>query len=64
MAVLNPRQTAAWAAGLGPERRSRGDAKTDGLDAQTLARGLLAGYGRASVLPSETVQAVRRGCAS
>lgn len=51
--VLNPRQTAAWAAGLGLR------AKTDGLDAQTLARGLLAGYARASVLPSETVQALR-----
>ena len=51
--VLNPRQTAAWAAGLGLR------AKTDGLDALTLARGLLAGYGRASVLPSETVQALR-----
>jgi transposase len=51
--VLNPRQTAAWAAGLGLR------AKTDGLDAQTVARGLLAGYARASVLPSETVQALR-----
>ena len=51
--VLNPRQTAAWAAGLGLR------AKTDGLDAQTLARGLLAGYARASVLPSEAVQALR-----
>jgi transposase len=51
--VLNPRQTAAWAAGLGLR------AKTDGLDAQTLARGLLAGYARASALPSETVQALR-----
>lgn len=51
--VLNPRQTAAWAAGLGLR------AKTDGLDAQTLARGLLAGYARPSVLPSETVQALR-----
>jgi transposase len=51
--VLNPRQTAAWGAGLGLR------AKTDGLDAQTLARGLLAGYARASVLPSETVQALR-----
>ena len=51
--VLNPRQTAAWAASLGLR------AKTDGLDAQTLARGLLAGYARASVLPSETVQALR-----
>jgi transposase len=51
--VLNPRQTAAWAEGLGLR------AKTDGLDAQTLARGLRAGYARASVLPSETVQALR-----
>jgi transposase len=51
--VLNPRQTASWAASLGLR------AKTDGLDAQTLARGLLAGYARASVLPSETVQALR-----
>jgi transposase len=51
--VLNPRQTAAWAASLGLR------AKTDGLDAQTLARGLLAGYARASSLPSETVQALR-----
>ncbi len=51
--VLNPRQTAAWATGLGLR------AKTDGVDAQTLARGLLAGYARASVLPSETVQALR-----
>src|SRR5262249_18071345 len=47
------RQTAAWAAALGLR------AKTDGLDAQTLARGLLAGHGRASALPSETVQALR-----
>jgi transposase len=51
--LLNPRQTAAWAAGLGLR------AKTDGLDAQTLARGLLAGLARASVLPSEMVQALR-----
>jgi transposase len=51
--VLNPRQTAAWAAGLGLR------AKTDGLDAQTLARGLLAGYARGSTLPSETVQELR-----
>ena len=51
--VLNPRQTAAWSQSLGLR------AKTDGLDAQTLARGLLAGYARASVLPSETVQALR-----
>src|SRR5205085_5256377 len=51
--VLNPRQTAAWAAGLGLR------AKTDGLDAQTLARGLLAGYARASTVPPETEQAMR-----
>jgi transposase len=51
--LLNPRQTAAWAAGLGLR------AKTDGMDAQTLARGLLAGLARASVLPSETIQALR-----
>ena len=51
--VLNPRQTAAWAASLGLR------AKTDGLDAQTLARGLLAGYARASTVPPETVQALR-----
>lgn len=51
--LLNPRQTSAWAASLGLR------AKTDGLDAQTLARGLLAGYARASVVPSETVQALR-----
>ncbi|HWE61169.1 MAG TPA: IS110 family transposase [Chloroflexota bacterium] len=51
--VLNPRQTAAWSAALGLR------AKTDHIDAQTLARGLLAGYGRGSTLPSETVQALR-----
>jgi transposase len=51
--VLNPRQTAAWATALGLR------AKTDRIDAQTLARGLLAGYGRGSTLPSETVQALR-----
>jgi transposase len=51
--VLNPRQTSAWAASLGLR------AKTDGLDAQTLARGLMAGYARASVVPPETVQALR-----
>ena len=51
--VLNPRQTASWAASLGLR------AKTDGIDAQTLARGLLAGYARASVLPSEAVQSLR-----
>ena len=49
--ILNPRQTAAWAASLGLR------AKTDGLDAQTLAHGLLAGYARASTVPPETVQA-------
>jgi transposase len=36
--VLNPRQTAHWAASFGLR------AKTDGIDAHTLARGLLAGY--------------------
>jgi len=51
--LLNPRQTSSWASSLG--RR----AKTDGLDAQTLARGLLAGWARASTLPSESVQALR-----
>src|SRR5262249_3777397 len=51
--VLNPRQTSSWAASLGLR------AKTDGIDAHTLARGLLAGSARASTLPSEVVQAVR-----
>jgi transposase len=51
--LLNPRQTASWATSLGLR------AKTDGLDAQTLARGLGAGLARASCLPSETVQALR-----
>jgi transposase len=51
--VLNPRQTSSWAASLGLR------AKTDGLDAHTLARGLLAGYARASTLPSETLQSLR-----
>lgn len=51
--VLNPRQTTAWATSLGLR------AKTDGIDAQTIARGLLAGYGRASSLPDDTVQALR-----
>jgi transposase len=51
--VLNPRQTAAWATSLGLR------AKTDGLAAQTLARGLVAGYARASTVPPETVQALR-----
>lgn len=51
--VLNPRQTASWAQSLGLR------AKTDGIDAHTLARGLLAGYARASALPSEAVQALR-----
>jgi transposase len=53
MLVLNPRQTSSWAASLGLR------AKTDGIDAHTLARGLLAGYARASVLPSEAVQSLR-----
>ena len=51
--VLNPRQTSSWSASLGLR------AKTDGIDAQTIARGLLAGYARASTLPTETVQALR-----
>ena len=51
--LLNPRQTASWASSLGLR------AKTDGIDAQTLARGVLAGLARASTLPSETVQALR-----
>jgi len=51
--VLNPRQTASWASSLGLR------AKTDGIDAQLLARGLLAGLARASTLPSEAVQALR-----
>lgn len=51
--VLNPRQTSSWAASLGLR------AKTDGIDARTLARGLLAGYARESHLPSETVQSLR-----
>ena len=51
--VLNPRQTSSWAASLGLR------AKTDGMDAHTLARGLLAGYARASTLPSETLQSLR-----
>ncbi len=51
--VLNPRQTASWAASLGLR------AKTDAVDALTLARGVLAGLARASTLPSEDIQAVR-----
>jgi transposase len=51
--LLNPRQTASWAASLGLR------AKTDGIDAHTLARGLLAGLARASTLPAETIQALR-----
>lgn len=51
--VLNPRQTAAWAQAMGLR------AKTDGGDAQTLARGIVAGHARASALPSETVQELR-----
>jgi transposase len=53
VALLNPHQTAAWATSLGLR------AKTDGIDAQTLARGLLAGWARASTVPDETVQALR-----
>lgn len=51
--VLNPRQTASWATSLGLR------AKTDGIDAHTLARGILAGYARASSLPSQAVQELR-----
>ena len=51
--VLNPHQTASWATSLGLR------AKTDGIDAHTLARGLLAGWARASTVPDETVQALR-----
>jgi transposase len=51
--LLTPRQTSSWAASLGLR------AKTDGIDAHTLARGLLAGYARASALPSEAVQSLR-----
>lgn len=51
--LLNPRQTLSWASSLGLR------AKTDGIDAHTLARGLLAGLARASVLPPETAQALR-----
>jgi transposase len=51
--VLNPRQTVSWAASRGLR------AKTDRVDAMTLARGLLAGRGRASALPDEVVQSLR-----
>ena len=51
--LLNPHQTASWASSLGLR------AKTDGIDAHTLARGLLAGWARASSVPDETVQALR-----
>jgi transposase len=51
--LLNPRQTASWASSLGLR------AKTDGIDAQTRARGVLAGWARGSTLPSATVQALR-----
>lgn len=51
--MLNPRRTASRATSL------RLRAKADGIDAQTIARGLVAGYGRASTLPDETVQALR-----
>jgi transposase len=51
--LLNPHQTASWASSLGLR------AKTDGIDAHTLARGLLAGWARASSVPDEMVQALR-----
>jgi len=47
--LLNPHQTASWASSLGLR------AKTDGIDAHTLARGLLAGWARASSVPDELV---------
>lgn len=53
VALLNPHQTASWATSLGLR------AKTDGIDAHTLARGLLAGWARESSVPDETVQALR-----
>ena len=53
VALPSPHQTASWAASLG--RR----AKTDGIDARTLARGLLAGWARASTVPDATVPARR-----
>ncbi len=51
--LLNPRQTATWAASLGLR------AKTDRIDAQIIARGVCAGLARASTLPTESVQALR-----
>jgi transposase len=51
--MLTPRQTVAWATSLGLR------AKTDGSDAHTLARGLLAGYAPGSTVPSEAVQELR-----
>jgi transposase len=51
--VLNPRQTASWAASQDLR------AKTDGIDAYTLARSLLVGYACASTLPSEAMQSLR-----
>src|SRR4029077_14789705 len=51
--LLNPHQTASWATSLGLS------AKTDEIDAHTLARGLLAGGARARRVPAETVQALR-----
>ncbi|HZW32526.1 MAG TPA: transposase [Isosphaeraceae bacterium] len=51
--VLTPRQTSSWSQSFGLR------AQTDGIDAQTIARGLLAGDARASALPTETVPAQR-----
>src|SRR5260221_3978757 len=51
--MLNPHQTASWASRLGLR------AKTDGIDAHTLARGLLAGWARARTVPAELVHAPR-----
>jgi transposase len=49
--LLHPRQTASRASSWG--RR----AKTAGMDAQTLARGLAAGWARGSTRPAATVPA-------
>ena len=51
--LLNPHQTASWATSLGLR------ANTAGIDAHTLARGLLAGWARASSVPDQTVPALR-----
>ena len=55
--VLNPRQTSAWSAALGLR------AKTDGIDAHTLARGLCAGSARATGRPVRCPRKRCRRCA-